>query len=141
MIPGPALIEIFVDIAVLSVTSMVLGLTISTLVSKSDQAMPILVGVTTLQLALSGGLFPLNGGISNVSLIAPARWGLGAAASTINLNVIQSAISQGPNGQPPDAMWAHTPAQWALNVGMTCAFGVILILIAWLRLQADRPRK
>ncbi len=107
VIPGTAMIEIFVALAVLSVTSMLIGLAISTLVTKSDQTMPILVGVTMVQVALSGGLFPLTGALGNVALIAPARWGMGAVASTINLNVIQSSISQGPNGQKPDALWAH----------------------------------
>ena len=99
VIPGTALIEIFVALAVLSVTSMLIGLAISTLVTKGDQTMPILVGVTMVQVALSGGLFPLPGTLGDVAMIAPARWGLGAVASTINLNVIQSSISQGPNGQ------------------------------------------
>jgi ABC-type multidrug transport system ATPase subunit len=141
VIPGPALIEVFVDIAVLLVTSMLVGLAISTLVTKSDQAMPILAGVTVVQLALSGGLFPLAGVIGYISLGDPARWGLAAAASTINLNVIQATISQGPNGQKPDALWTHDAFHWAVSVGMTCAFGVISILIAWLRLQSVRPRR
>ena len=63
VIPGPAIIEIFIALAVLSVTSMLIGLAISTLVTKGDQTMPILVGVTMVQVALSGGLFPLTGAI------------------------------------------------------------------------------
>jgi len=59
VIPGTALIEIFVALAVLSVTSMLIGLAISTLVTKDDQAMSILVGLVILELGLSGGLFPL----------------------------------------------------------------------------------
>jgi ABC-type multidrug transport system ATPase subunit len=141
VIPGTALIEIFVALAVLSVTSMLIGLAISTLVTKGDQTMPILVGVTMIQVALSGGLFPLAGTLGNVALIAPARWGLGAVASTINLNVIQSSISQGPNGQKPDALWTHDVAHWATGVGAMILLGIVWMIIARLRLSTIGPRK
>jgi len=141
VIPGTALIEIFVALAVLSVTSMLIGLAISTLVTKGDQTMPILVGVTMVQVALSGGLFPLAGTLGNVALIAPARWGLGAVASTINLNVIQSSISQGPNGQKPDALWTHDAAHWLTGVGAMLLLGIIWLIIARLRLSTIGPRK
>ena len=141
VIPGTAVTEIFVDLAVLSVTSMLIGLLISTLVSKSDQVMPVLVGVTIVQLALSGGLFPLANGLGDIAAIAPARWGLGALGSTINLNVIQASISQGPYGQPPDLVWTHTPAEWGLNIAMMFAIGAVCLMIAWLRLRSQRSRK
>jgi len=141
VIPGTALIEIFVSLAVLSVTSMLIGLAISTLVTKSDQTMPILVGVTMVQVALSGGLFPLAGTLGNVALIAPARWGMGAVASTINLNVIQSSISQGPNGQKPDALWTHNAAHWLTGIGAMILLGIIWLVIARIRLSTIGPRK
>jgi ABC-type multidrug transport system ATPase subunit len=141
VIPGTALIEIFVALAVLSVTSMLIGLAISTLVTKGDQTMPILVGVTMIQVALSGVLFPLAGTLGNVALIAPARWGLGAVASTINLTVIQSSISQGPNGQKPDALWTHDAAHWLTGVGAMIVLGIVWLIIARIRLASIGPRK
>jgi hypothetical protein len=141
VIPGTALIEIFVALAVLSVTSMLIGLAISTLVTKGDQTMPILVGVTMVQVALSGGLFPLTGTLGDVALIAPARWGLGAVASTINLNVIQSSISLGPNGQKPDALWTHDAAHWLTGIGAMLVLGIVWMVIARLRLSTIGPRK
>ena len=141
VIPGPALIEIFVALAVLSITSMLIGLAISTLVTKGDQTMPILVGVTMVQVALSGGLFPLTGTLGDMALIAPARWGLGAVASTINLNVIQASISQGPNGQKPDALWTHDAAHWLTGIGAMILLGVIWLVIARIRLSTIGPRK
>jgi ABC-type multidrug transport system ATPase subunit len=141
VIPGPALIEIFVALAVLSVTSMLIGLAISTLVTKGDQTMPILVGVTMVQVALSGGLFPLTGTLGDVAMIAPARWGLGAVASTINLNVIQSSISQGANGQKPDALWTHDAAHWLTGIGAMILLGIVWLIIARLRLATIGPRK
>jgi hypothetical protein len=83
----------------------------------------------------------MSGGIGSVSLIAPARWGLGALASTINLNVIQSAISQGPNGQPPDALWAHNPAHWLTSVAVMIGIGIIWLIIARIRLARIGPHR
>ena len=68
--------------------------------TKGEQTMPALVVVTMIQVVLSGGVFPLTGAISWVSSIAPARWGMGALGSTINLNVISAP------GQAPDALWS-----------------------------------
>ena len=141
LIPGPAIIEIFLALAVLSVTSMLIGLAISTLVTKSDQTMPILVGVTMVQVALSGGLFPLKGAIGSVALIAPSRWGLGALASTVNLNVIQASAQQGPNGQKPDALWTHDAAHWLTGIAAMIVIGIIWMIIARLRLSTIGPRK
>jgi ABC transport system ATP-binding/permease protein len=141
VIPGTALIEIFIALAVLTVVSMLIGLAISTLVTKGDQTMPILVGVTMIQVALSGGLFPLTGVIGNIAMIAPARWGLGALASTINLNSIQSTVSQPPSSQKPDAVWTHDARHWLIAVGAMILIGIIWIIIARLRLSTIGPRK
>jgi ABC transport system ATP-binding/permease protein len=103
--------------------------------------MPILVGVTMVQVALSGGLFPLAGTLGDVALIAPARWGLGAVGSTINLNAIQSSISQGPNGQQPDALWAHNAAHWLTGIGAMVLLGILWMVIARIRLSTIGPRK
>jgi hypothetical protein len=146
LIPGPALIEIFVSLAVLSVTSMLIGLAISTLVTKGDQTMPILVGVTMVQVALSGGLFPVTNTLSYVASIAPARWGLGAIASTIDLNKLQSSITTAVPGQPPptqkpDLLWTHDPAHWLTAVGVMIVIGIIWMIIARIRLSTIGPRK
>jgi hypothetical protein len=129
VIPGTALIEIFVALA------------ISTLVTKDDQAMSILVGLVILELGLSGGLFPLAGTLGDVALIAPARWGLGALASTINLNVIQATASLGPNGQQPDALWTHDAAHWLTSVAAMIGIGIIWLIIARIRLTRIGPRQ
>jgi len=142
VIPGTALIEIFVALAVLSVVSMLIGLAISALVTKGDQTMPILVGVTMVQVALSGGLFPLSGkALSALSMIAPARWGLGAVASTINLNAIQASADQGPTGQKPDALWTHDASHWLISIAAMVVIGIIWLIIARLRLATIGPRK
>jgi len=139
VIPGPALIEIFVAMAVLCVVSMLLGLAVSTLVTKSDQTMPILVGITMVQVALSGGMFPLQSPVTFVSMIAPARWGMGALADTVNLNVINPPNPLQP--APPDALWAMSARQWIINIVVLLVIGVIWVIIARLRLATIGPRR
>jgi hypothetical protein len=133
--------EIFVALAVLSVTSMLIGLAISTLVTKGDQTMPILVGVTMVQVALSGGLFPIKGALGYVAAIAPARWGLGALASTVHLNELQSSLLQSPNASPPDKLWTGDAAHWLTSVAVMIVLGIVWIIIARIRLSTIGPRK
>jgi ABC transport system ATP-binding/permease protein len=142
-IPGTSLVEIFVGLAVLSVVSMLIGLAISTLVTKSDQTMPILVGVIMIQLALSGGLFPVTGALNVVSFIVPARWGLGAIAATINLNALQATLTAPvPGGllsaQEPDLLWTHDASHWITSVVAMIIIGTSWTSIARLRLQRSR---
>jgi hypothetical protein len=136
VIPGPAIIEIFIALSILSVVSMLLGLAVSTLVTKGDQTMPILVGITMVQVALSGGMFPLTGPMSFVSMIAPARWGLGAVASTINLNKIQFRANPAS-----DALWTQDVAHWLSAVVVMLVIGGIWLVVARLRLSTIGPRK
>jgi ABC-type multidrug transport system ATPase subunit/pSer/pThr/pTyr-binding forkhead associated (FHA) protein len=140
LIPGPPLIEIAISVAALCVVSMLLGLVISTLVTKSDQTMPALVVVTMIQVVLSGGVFALSaGGEAWASLIAPARWAMGALASTINLNVITPSNPLAPI--KPDALWAHTSVQWLNDVGVLIIIGLICLCIAGFRLSKIGPRR
>ena len=139
-IPGPPIIEIAVATVVLCVVSMLLGLLISTLVSKSDQTMPALVVVTMIEVVLSGGVFALGAGAeAYVSMIAPARWGLAAIASTINLNVITPANPLAP--VKPDALWTHSAAQWGTDMGILVLIGLICLFIAAFRLSRIGPRR
>jgi ABC transport system ATP-binding/permease protein len=141
VIPGPALIEVAVALSILCVVAMLLGLVVSTLVTKNDQTMPALVGLVMLQVALSGGMFPLTGGVSIVSLIAPARWGLAAIGSTLNLNDINPLNPDAGASQGQDAMWNHTPHQWLLNIAFLLVIGVICIVVAQIRLSSIGPKK
>jgi len=137
LIPGSPLIEITVGLAVLCVVSMLLGLAVSTLVSKGDQTMPALVGIVMIQVVLSGGVFPLTGAEAYVAAIAPARWGLGALSSTINLNL----INQVAPGTAPDLVWAHTSDQWLKDMALMIVIGLIGLIIARIRLGKMGPRR
>jgi len=130
---APAFVEVLVATAVLCVVSMFVGLMVSALVTKGEQTMPALVVITMVQVVLAGVVFPLKGPSSLISDIAPARWGLGALASTVNLNVIS-----GPSVKP-DALWVHSAAHWLTDMGVLVGIGVLCLLVARWRLGRIGP--
>ena len=118
--------------------SMCLGLLVSALVSTSEKAMPILVLLTMVQVILSGGVVSLvnKPGLEQLAYIAPSRWGFGAVASTVNLNVI-GVVAPGST----DQLWAQTPGNWLHDMGMLLALAVIFTLFTWLAMRRLGPRR
>ena len=138
-LPGvPPLLEILIAIAALSLASMCLGLLVSALVSTSEKAMPFLVLLTMAQVILSGGVVSLVGkpGLEQLAYLAPARWGFGAVASTVNLNVIGVSA---PGSTDP--LWAQSAGNWLHDMGMLIALGVVFTLLAWLQMRRLAPRR
>ncbi len=138
-LPGvPPLLEILIAIAVLALASMCLGLLVSALVSTSEKAMPFLVLLTMVQVILSGGVVSLVGkpGLEQLAYIAPSRWGFGAVASTVNLNVI-GVMAPGST----DPLWAQTPANWLRDMGMLIGLAVLFTLFTWLFMRRLAPRR
>jgi ABC-type multidrug transport system ATPase subunit len=136
VIKSAPLVELALAIVVLSVASMALGLLVSSMVSTSEKAMPMLVLLAIAQVILSGGILPLNGkvGLDQLSWLAPARWGFGATASTVNLNQIVPAMAG-----KPDPLWQHKPSIWLLDMGMQVLLGVVFTIVAWRRLVQLSP--
>jgi ABC transport system ATP-binding/permease protein len=132
------LAELIVGIAFLAVASMCLGLFVSAIVSTSEKAMPFLVLFTMVQVVLSGGVVPLhnNAGLEQLAMIAPSRWGLGAAATTVNLDKINPPI-----GAINDPMWAQTSQNWLRDMGVMIGLGVIFALLAYIKLRTLGPRR
>jgi len=137
LLHGAPLAELLLGIAVLSLASMCLGLLVSAIVSTSEKAMPILVLLTMIQVILSGGVVSLAGkmGLSQLSWIAPARWGFGASASTASLNVITPRAP----GAITDPLWNHTSATWLRDMGVQAGLGLLFIVLAWFRLRRLTP--
>jgi ABC-type multidrug transport system ATPase subunit len=128
------LIELLIGIAVLSLTSMCLGLLVSALVSTSEKAMPLLVLLTMIQVILSGGVpVQLSPGLT---AIAPASWGFGAVASTADLNNT-SPVQPGK----PDALWFHTQAHWLTDMGVMIGLGLLFVLLTWFFISRLGPRR
>jgi ABC transport system ATP-binding/permease protein len=130
------LVELILGIALLAVASMCLGLFVSAIVSTSEKAMPFLVLFTMVQVVLSGYVVPLahNVGLKQLAVISPSRWGLAAAASTVDLN----NISQAP---PFDPLWKQTSANWLRDMGIMAGLAVIFALLAYIKLRTLGPRR
>jgi ABC transport system ATP-binding/permease protein len=131
------LVEILIAVGLLAWSSMCLGLMVSALVNTSEKAVPFLVMLVVGQIVLSGGVVPLVGiaGLSQASWIAPARWGLGAAASTVNVNSLTPLTSAA------DPLWNHTSATWLRDIGFTVALAVVYLTITWIQLRRLGPRR
>jgi ABC-type multidrug transport system ATPase subunit/ABC-type transport system involved in multi-copper enzyme maturation permease subunit len=83
---GSAYLEILFLTILLGFGSMCLGLLVSSILSSSEQAMPILVGLTMAQVVLSGALPGKNEGfIALVSPLVPSYWSMNSLASSVNL--------------------------------------------------------
>jgi len=130
---GLPLVEILVGVVVLCLVSMLVGLMVSALVTKGEQTMPALVVVVMLQVVLAGVVFPLTGVAGWFASIAPARWGLGALGSTVDLNAIM------PPAQHRDALWNHTSTQWLTDMGWLIAIGLVCLIVALWRLEKIGP--
>jgi len=81
-----AYLEILLIVNLLGLASMCLGLVISALLSSTEQAMPILVGLTMGQVVLSGALPGKNEGImALLAPLSPSYWTMNSLSSSINL--------------------------------------------------------
>jgi ABC transport system ATP-binding/permease protein len=134
---GLPLLELILGIAVLAVASMCLGLFVSAIVSTSEKAMPFLVLFTMVQVVLSGYVVPLadNVGLKQLSVISPSRWGLAAAASTVDLNRIS------PKSTIIDPLWDQTSSNWLRDMGIMVALAAIFALLAYIKLRTLGPRR
>jgi hypothetical protein len=131
---GSPTLELIVVIALVTLTSTVLGLLVSAYVSTSEQTMPVLVGLVMAQLVLCGGLFAVAGRpvIAQMSWLAPAPWAYAALASSVDLK----AIMVDP---PADALWEHTTRHWLASVGVLMAQTLVLLIATRLAMRRHDP--
>ncbi|MBF6235711.1 FHA domain-containing protein [Nocardia otitidiscaviarum] len=126
-------IELYADIALTTVTCVVLGLLLSTLARSNEQVMPLLVVIIMCQLVMAGGMIQVTDRVvlEQVSWLFPARWGYAAGASTVNIRELFAAAQ-------PDELWQHEPRIWALNVGMLGVLALVFALLTWSRLRLKK---
>jgi len=132
-LPSP-LAEILLAVVVLAIASMTVGLAVSAFVDSSEKTMQALVLIAIAQVMLSGGVLALGAGLRQLAYVAPARWGFGATASTVNLNALLIG-----SGKPADSLWDHRPSAWLLAMGLQVLLVVVFTLIAWWRLLRIGP--
>lgn len=122
--PGPAhslvlgpTVELFADLASLTVAGMSLGLLISVVARKLEQAVALVTATSVAQIALNGITADLsgNGPLGAVAALLPDRWGLAAAASSLDLRGLHIPAT------PQDALWRHDLHQWLFDLAALAA--------------------
>ncbi|OBF28050.1 ATP-binding cassette domain-containing protein [Mycobacterium sp. ACS4331] len=126
---GNPTVDLFVVMALTTVTSAMVGLALSALARTSEQIMPLLVVAVMSQLVFSGGMIPVTDRLvlDQLSWFTPARWGFAASASTIDL----IKLVPGPL-TPKDAHWEHTGGAWWFDMGMLALLSIgYLTFVRW----------
>jgi len=121
--------ELFMDVALTTVASAMLGLALSAVAKSNDQIMPLLVVAVMSQLVFSGGMIPVTGriGLDQMSWVTPARWGFAASASTVDL----TALQPGPQ-MPKDSHWQHNAGTWWFDIGMLVTISIFYLgFVRW----------
>lgn len=128
--------ELTVAIALLTITSTVLGLFASALVTSNEQTMPVLVIIVMTQLGLCGGLFEVVGrnGLEQFTWLVPSRWGYAAAAATVDLRTITLV-------DPKDALWNHNSSQWLFAICVLLLQTVVLVVATRIALELREPSR
>ncbi len=113
-------VELYLTLAVTAIASAMVGLALSSLARSAEQVLPMVVGVIMVSMVLAGGLIQVTGrmGLDQASWPLPARWGLAASASTVDLRAIAPVSA-------PDRLWSHSPHYWLLDMGMLMLLGAI----------------
>ncbi|MEU8896909.1 FHA domain-containing protein [Nocardia sp. NPDC048505] len=132
LIPSGA-VELFADLTLLAITSVVLGLLISSFVKSNEQVMAGLVIALIVQLVAMGSFIPVTDrpGLEQASWLFPSRWGYSASAATIDLRKLVISAK-------PDKFWQHDLLWWGIDVGVLAGIALILALITWRRLRLKK---
>jgi ABC-type transport system involved in multi-copper enzyme maturation permease subunit len=126
---GNGYLEIMVLTVLLGFTSMCLGLLVSSILSSSEQAMPILVGLTMTQVVLSGALPGKNEGlIALISPLVPSYWSMSSLAASVDLVEI-SNISDEDLAIRWEAIVATLTQGSIVVTGMSTAFLLLCFVV------------
>jgi hypothetical protein len=121
---GNGYFEILALTVLLGFSSMCLGLLVSSALSSTEQAMPILVGLTMTEVVLSGALPGKNEGfIALISPLVPSYWSMNSLAATADLVKI-STISD------LDLMERWQPTLETMSQGALTVTGMSIVFLA-----------
>jgi hypothetical protein len=127
-------VEITAICIALGISSMLLGLVISAFLSSSEQAMPTLVGMTMVQVVLSGAL-PLEakGVINLVSMLVPSYWANNALSASVD--IVQLNLTSDPSLQE---RWIATSSNAANSLMWVGVFSVIYLGFTLVKVHRSR---
>lgn len=118
----------------LGICSMLLGLLISAFLSSSEQAMPTLVGMTMVQVVLSGAL-PLEtkGIINQISMTVPSYWATNALSASVD--IVQLNLTSDPDLQD---RWTSTVNNVTNSLVVVGLFALIFVAITLAKVRRSR---
>jgi hypothetical protein len=127
-------LEVTAICAALGISSMLLGLLISAFLSSSEQAMPTLVGMTMIQVVLSGAL-PLQakGVINQISMLVPSYWANNALSASVD--IVQLNLTSDPDLQ---VRWASVAETFSTSMAWVGTFSLLFLLLTFARVQRSR---
>ncbi|MDX3656332.1 ATP-binding cassette domain-containing protein [Streptomyces sp. ID05-26A] len=120
----PSAVELMCGLMATCVAAMSLGLLISACCKDLKIAVTVTSLVVVAQVALNGVTTSLaDGGFAaQAAKVLPARWGLAATASTVDLTAISPLA-------PKDDLWQHTKSGLLFDLGCLAA---LTVLFTWL---------
>ena len=131
---GSPLLELFVDVAFTAAVAVVLGLAISAVSGSVNQYIALLAVACTAPLVFAGSFIPITGRpvLEAIAAITPARWGVSAMASTVDLTDLLPACD--------DSHWHHNPSAWSFDIAMLVALDVAVRRIRRWRFRRKATR-
>jgi ABC-type multidrug transport system ATPase subunit/ABC-type multidrug transport system permease subunit len=139
--PEPSLISWQIGVAITSfltlLTSVSLGLMVSSIVKNSAQANSALPLLLLPQIIFSGVLFKMEGIAKYFSWMMLSRWSVGAYGSLVNVNAMVPAPTKLPNGTTITQPFEVTPVYdltWHnlnLNWGVLLLHTTVYLVVTW----------
>jgi len=122
--------ELYLSVAVTAIVSAIVGLAMSSLGKSLREVAPLVVPVILASALFAGGLLPLAGTwvFDQISWLIPARWGLAASASTVDLRRVDKLA-------PQNETWTHYAGWWVFDMLMLLVFGALWAGFVWYRLR------
>ncbi|MFY9326003.1 MAG: ATP-binding cassette domain-containing protein [Candidatus Nanopelagicales bacterium] len=132
LITGWGHLDVALIVALLAMTSAMLGLALSALIPTREGTLPVLVIATMLQVVLSGAI-PLRWDIvvETLGRVIPAYWAFEALAALTDLSALL--------GQVDDPEWGATTADVLLSVSMLVGMAAVLVALATLLVRRSDP--
>jgi len=127
-------VEIIATTIVFALTTLSVGLLLSSYLSSAEQAMPTLVGITMLQVVLSGAL-PISFGniLAAVAHLTPSYWAANALAATSGM--VKSTLA---TDHELKFRWAQSTHTISLSLEILSAITCTAFILTYHRVKKDR---
>lgn len=127
-------LELLLDLSIISLAAMSVGMLISVCARTLTQAVSLATVTAICQVALNGITLNMSSWPkAALGLLVPARWGLAATASSVNLRSLAPSTT--------DRLWRHATGQWAFDVAVIAVMtlAAVITTIIRLRRRLNRP--